>query len=115
MKHTPYQEIELKPFSGEDTRGAGIRWLISERDGAENFAMRMIELEPGGYSPRHCHPGEHEIFVWKGTGELQVGGRSYPLRPGIAAFVPGGTEHQFINTSPDQKLEFICVIPLAGK
>jgi len=115
MKHTPYQDVELKPFTGEGTRGAGIRWLICDRDGAENFAMRMIELEPGGHSPRHRHAGEHEIFVWKGGGELQAEGRSYPLRPGIAAFVPGGTEHQFVNTSETEKLEFICVIPLAGK
>ena len=111
MKHTDYKDVPLEHFSGGGAKNAAIRWIIGERDGAENFAMRMIELEEGGHSPCHTHPGEHEIFVWRGKGELTIEGKNYPLEPGIAAFVPGGTEHQFINTG-SEKLEFICVIPL---
>lgn len=111
MKHTDYRDVPLEKFTGDGAKGAGIRWIIGKRDGAENFAMRMIELEPGGHSPCHSHPGEHEIFVWRGRGELKTGGKNYTLEPGTAVFVPEGIEHQFRNLG-DETLEFICVIPL---
>ena len=111
MKHSDYRDVPLENFAGDGASGASIRWLVGERDGAENFAMRMIELAPGGHSPSHSHAGEHEVFVWSGKGELTIEGKNYPLEPGITAFVPEGTDHQFRNTG-DEKLEFICVIPL---
>ena len=111
MKHTDYKDVPLEKFAGDGAKGAGVRWLVGERDGAENFAMRMIELEPGGHSPCHSHPGEHEVFVWRGRGELEIDGRNHTLEPGTAAFVPAGIEHQFRNVGEDT-LEFICVIPL---
>jgi quercetin dioxygenase-like cupin family protein len=113
MKVVGYKSVELEPFTAPDARGAGIRWLIALRDGAHNFAMRMIELEPSGYTPCHTHPGEHEVFVWRGQGELRLAGVTHPLVPGTVAFVPAETEHQFVNTSGENSLEFICVIPIA--
>ncbi|HUU26713.1 MAG TPA: cupin domain-containing protein [archaeon] len=112
MKRVEYKSVELEPVSGPEAKGAGIRWLISAKDGAPNFAMRMIEIEPGGYSPHHLHPGEHEVFVWRGSGELRLEGETFPLAPGIVAYVPPEIKHQFVNTSQKEKLEFICVIPI---
>ena len=67
--------------------------MISQKDGAPNFAMRMIDVAPGGYTPSHSHPGEHEIFVWSGIGEIRLeGGESRTLEPGMIAFVPEMTE-----------------------
>jgi len=111
MKHVDYKSVELEHFPDPQSKGAGIRWLISRADGAPNFAMRMIEIDPGGYSPCHSHQGEHEVFIWSGQGELKIEGRSLPLAPGTAVFVPGNVEHQFVNSSLTEKLEFICVIP----
>lgn len=112
MKIVDYKTVELENVSSDDAKGAGIRWLVGERDGAGNFAMRMIELEPEGYSPLHSHSAEHQVFVWKGKGVLEVEGKQHLLEPGVTAFVPGGVTHQFRNTSKYSKLEFICVIPL---
>ena len=115
MKITDYKSVPSEPFTGSGSKGAGIRWLIAEKDGAENFAMRMIEIEPGGYSPCHSHPGEHEVFVWRGRGELRLSDGKHELVPGIVAFVPSDVEHQFVNVSQEEKLEFICVIPILKK
>ncbi len=111
MKHTDYRDVPLEKFVGGGAKDAGVRWLVGEKDGAKKFAMRMIELAPGGHSPNHSHAGEHEVFVWRGKGELMIEGKNYVLEPGITAFVPDGTDHQFRNTG-DETLEFICVIPL---
>jgi quercetin dioxygenase-like cupin family protein len=39
----------------------------------------------------------------------------YPIAEGNTVFVPGGVEHQFLNTSETEEFEFICVIPKEGK
>ena len=112
MKSADYKSVELEPVPPSASKGAGIRWLISEADGAGNFAMRMIEIEPGGYSPHHTHESEHEVFVYRGEGEVQVEGKTYPLSPGMVVFVPPNLKHQFLNTSDTERLEFICVVPI---
>ncbi|MBN2288594.1 MAG: cupin domain-containing protein [Candidatus Glassbacteria bacterium] len=115
MKSVDYKTVELEDFSAPGAKGAGIRWLISEADGAENYAMRMIELEPGGQSPSHTHGSEHEVFVWRGQGEVRLEGAAHPLAPGTVVFVPPDVHHQFVNTSDRERIEFICVIPIERK
>ncbi|MEA2063490.1 MAG: cupin domain-containing protein [Gemmatimonadota bacterium] len=112
MKCVDYKSVELESFDVEGARGAGIRWLIGKADGAGNFAMRMIEIEPGGCSPYHSHGEEHEAFILRGRGEMRSKSERYQLAPGTVVFVPCEEEHQFVNLSDEEKLEFICVIPL---
>jgi len=47
-----------------------VRWLITEETGAPNFAMREFTVGPGGSTPRHVHPWEHEVFVLAGKGTV---------------------------------------------
>ena len=36
--------------------GTRMRWLIDDtHDGAPVYALRMVEIEPGGHSPHHQH------------------------------------------------------------
>ena len=63
MKIEKSSNITKKPVEMEGAKDVDIRWLISKEDGAENFAMRMFELQPGGHTPLHTHPQEHEVFV----------------------------------------------------
>jgi quercetin dioxygenase-like cupin family protein len=90
--------------------GVGERWLISKEDGAENFAMRMFELERGGHTPLHTHTHEHEVFIVEGEGVFVCEGREYPFGPEHVIFVPGGKEHCFRNTGK-AVLRFLCIIP----
>ena len=51
----------------------------------------------------------------KGEGRIRgkENGREYekPLSPGVAVFVPGDEEHQWINLRNDEPFGFICVVP----
>ena len=58
MKLLNYMDVEPKE-AGEDASGIKMRWLISKEMGANNFAMRFIEIDPEGFSPLHDHPWEH--------------------------------------------------------
>jgi len=65
MKIFQYQNVEAKD-ADEGTSKLRVRWLITKEIGAKNFAMRLFEMEPGGYSPLHSHPWEHEVFILEG-------------------------------------------------
>ena len=64
MKHIHYSEVELEEPSEEGIKDLKVRWFISKKDGAEKFAMRLFEIQPGGYSPLHQHDWEHEVFMF---------------------------------------------------
>jgi len=66
----PYTELKPEKVEMKGTANTTIRWLIAEKEGASNFFMRLFEVEPGGHTPFHSHPGEHEIFILDGKGNL---------------------------------------------
>ncbi len=47
--------------------GIRIRWLLTQKEGAPNFAMRD-RADPGVVFAPHHHPYEHEIYVLGGSG-----------------------------------------------
>jgi len=102
--------LQVEPATSYDTPGVRTRWVIGKPEGAPNFAMRVIEVEPGAATPHHEHQWEHEVFVLEGEGIVKGPGGEYPLRPGTAVYVPPMERHQFANTGTSV-LRFICVIP----
>ena len=111
MKIEKSGNIRKSPVETEGAKDVAIRWLISQEDGAENFAMRMFEVQPGGHTPLHTHPQEHEVFVLEGQGTFVYEGEEHPFESEFVIFVPGNKEHQFKNTG-DGLLRMLCIIPL---
>ena len=109
MKIFHYRDVEAKDAE-EGASKLRVRWLITKDIGAENFAMRLFEMEPGGYSPFHSHPWEHEVFILEGEG-IVVGEREErKFRAGNVIFVPPNEEHQFKNTG-ETTVKLLCLIP----
>jgi quercetin dioxygenase-like cupin family protein len=107
-----YTAVPAEPVGGE-AKGATIRWLIDDtHDGAPVYALRMIELEPGGHSPHHVHPYEHENFVVEGNGRVLIDQVSHDLKPGDVVLVPSGVVHQYANAGLTP-FRFLCGIPVA--
>ncbi len=107
-----YTEVPLQEV-GSHAPGAGIRWVIDEEhDGAPVYALRVVELTPGGQTPDHIHPYEHENFVIEGRGKVQIEDKSYPLQPGDVVFVPAGIRHHYENAA-DVPFKFLCGIPVS--
>lgn len=101
--------------AAENVKEAGaskvkVRWLITKEMGAPNFAMRLFEVEPNGYSPLHTHPWEHEVFILEGDGVVSDGKKSTLLKPNDVVFTLPDEWHQFKNTGK-KTLKFLCLIP----
>ncbi|MBW1867463.1 MAG: cupin domain-containing protein [Deltaproteobacteria bacterium] len=110
MKIQHYSDIQFTKFDTPGVKGTTGRVAIGKADGANNFCMRVFEVEKNGYSPRHIHDWEHEIFIHHGSGEVYQKGRWNPVVAGSTIFIPGNEEHQIRNTG-GQTLVFICLIP----
>ncbi|MBC8386047.1 MAG: cupin domain-containing protein [Candidatus Cloacimonetes bacterium] len=110
MKLINYKEVQLEDVDVEGAKGTKIRWLISQKEKAPNFAMRMFELEPGGHTPYHTHSWEHEVFCLEGEGLFvsEWGERSFKVWDVI--YVDPNTDHQFKNNG-ESILRFLCIIP----
>jgi quercetin dioxygenase-like cupin family protein len=112
MKIRHYRDVAPDPAGEAGADGVTIRWVIGRPEGAANFSMRVIAVGPGGHTPFHRHPWEHEVFVLSGAGfVVQEEGES-SCRAGDVVFIGPGEAHQFRNPA-DDPLEFICLIPIS--
>jgi len=110
MKISHYEEVAQQPVEMEGSSGCKVRWLLGEKEGAPNFAMRQFEVEPGGYTPRHSHPYEHEVFVLEGEGVVYEGNAPHHLQAGDVVLVKPNEMHQFRNMG-SSPLKFLCLVP----
>jgi quercetin dioxygenase-like cupin family protein len=105
-----YGTVQAKDVDVDGASKVKVRWLLTKEMGAINFAMRVFEIEPEGYTPLHTHPWEHEIFILEGEGQLFDGKKETLLRAGDAVFVKPDERHQFKNRAKEL-FKFICLIP----
>lgn len=110
MKVQSSQSVELQAVTMPGSSACQVRWLLSRDDGAPNFAMRQFEVAPGGFTPRHHHPYEHEIYVLEGEGEVYDGNTPHAIHAGDVVLVKPDDVHQFKNVG-DKPLKFLCLIP----
>jgi len=104
-----YQDVKAKDIE-EGALKLRVRWLITKEMGAENFAMRLFEMEPGGYSPFHSHPWEHEVFILEGEGVVVGETKESEFRAGEVIFLPANERHQFKNNG-EKIVKFLCLVP----
>ncbi len=106
-----YREITPESTGVE---GLTARWGINASQGATNFSMRLLELEPLKSTPMHQHESEHEIFVLVGRGEVVTEEGAYPIREGSIIYIAPNEIHKFNNTGADI-LRFVDAVMFPSK
>jgi len=101
-----WEGISCETYVGDATK----REVISQRDGANNFAIRYFEVAPGRHTSLDSHPHDHGVIVVRGKGAVLLGTEKHEINYGDAIDIPPLEIHQFENNS-DEPLGFICVIP----
>jgi quercetin dioxygenase-like cupin family protein len=110
MKIKPASEVPARTVEVDGAKDVRIRLLIHKEENAPVFHMRQFTVEPGGYTPRHTHPWEHEVYILRGRGTAVTPEGDRPIQTGDAIYVAPGDEHQFQNTGAEP-LEFLCLVP----
>ena len=112
MKIRNYHKVEKRDaFIREKSSGVGVRVAISVEDGATQLAMRVVEIEIGGFTSLHTEEHEQAIFVTKGSGIITDGKKECRLTNDDVLFIPAQQEHQIKNTG-DTKLILVSTIPI---
>ena len=112
MKIRHYTDAALEDVAREDFDGVKARYVITDKEGAPHFAMRVFEFEPGGHTSLHQHPEEHEIFIVEGEiTAVNDQGVESALKPGHTLFIPPNELHQLKNQS-GRAAKIICLIPI---
>lgn len=110
MKAFNYKNIKAEKVE-QDVKGtATIRWLVTKDMGAENFAMRFFEVDPGSQAGPHSHAWEHEVFILDGNGVFKSGEEEFEVGPGSVVFIPPYEPHQLKNTG-NMTMKYLCLIP----
>jgi len=110
FKAVHFTQVEVEDVKADGFEGVRVRWLISKKDGAQNFAMRYFEISPGGQSAFHSHDWEHEVFILKGEGLVVCGNEERKVSVGYVVFIPPNIPHSFKNTG-EETLGFLCLVP----
>lgn len=108
-----FKDLIATEVTSPAAKNAAMKVLISPKEGWEGYVMRVIELQPEGYSPKHAHDWPHINFIIEGRGTLLIDETLHELVPGGYAYVPGNTLHQFSNAG-DVPFKFICIVPEEG-
>ncbi len=107
-----WKDVEGKAVTEAGADGVTIRVLMGDNVGAPNFTTRHFEVAPGGHTPYHTHPWEHEVYILSGKGKARRKGGETEVGPGSFVYVPPDEEHSFVNAG-DAPFSFLCVIPAA--
>ncbi len=100
----------VEPETVEGAPGVLVRWLLTEKDGANNFNMRVFEIEPGRQTEHHRHAWEHEVFVLSGKGKVWSESGEQEIGPEQVVLVAPQELHHFASIG-DTPLKFICCVP----
>ena len=94
-------------------KDALMKVLVGPSEGWGDHVMRVFELQPGGYTPKHAHDWPHINVVLEGKGTLFINGIENPVEAGAYAYIPNNELHQFKNAG-DKPFKFICIVPKDG-
>jgi len=106
-------DLEGKVITSPEAKDSLMKVLISPKEGWNGYVMRVIEVNKGGYTPKHSHPWPHINYVIEGTGQLLIDDKFHSVISGAYAYVPSNTVHQFKNVGGDI-FKFICIVPEEG-
>ena len=86
--------------------------FIRELHHTEAQSLAEATLEPGQATERHYHRATEEIyFVIKGSGDMEVDGRTERVRPGDAILIPAGAWHTLVNDGTSELRILCCCVP----
>jgi quercetin dioxygenase-like cupin family protein len=88
--------------------GTSMQVLIGCEE-APNFAFRKFVMDPNGGMPKHTNLVEHEQYILRGSGIIEIAGESFEVSEGDSVYIPSQVPHSY--KAGKDGFEFICVVP----
>lgn len=113
MKIKKRNELVREDIADSDAQGVRFYPVITARDGAPNFALRLFELEPEGHTPYHTHEWEHEVYIIEGNGFIIGEIKKLRVEKNDFIFIEPDEMHQFM--AGEAGLKMLCIVPNKGQ
>ncbi|KAB1192631.1 cupin domain-containing protein [Haloferax sp. MBLA0076] len=101
-------DIDYEAVGAAEGMSKGV--LVSDADGAPNFAIRRFVLDAGASVPKHTNEVEHEQHVLSGRYVVGIEDEEHEVEAGDSIFIPAGVVHWYRNES-DEEGAFLCAVP----
>ncbi|MFC2085221.1 cupin domain-containing protein [Bacteroidota bacterium] len=112
MKIINLSEVNKTKVLMEGADSAFKQIPISKNDRTPTYSFRVFTIEPGGFTPYHCHDYEHLNYIIDGEGFLiNEKGENQIVKKGDFAIVLPNEKHQYRNISEQNDLVLICAVP----
>ena len=111
IKHR--HDVPAVDVSMEGAKDVQVRVLLGPDDQTPTFAMRVFDFAPGGHTPYHDHPFEHEILILSGNITIVTPEGEQPVRVDDVIYVAPNETHQFKNRSGSEPASMMCLVPIA--
>jgi quercetin dioxygenase-like cupin family protein len=112
MKKKHSSDVQAVEVGKNGFRGMSARYLWTKDDECENYALRLMEFEPGGHTSFHSHAEEHEFSFLEGEpAYVDAEGNQTLLVPGDTVYTPPNEPHQIKNVGTTT-MKMICTIPI---
>src|SRR5690606_8394067 len=76
-----------------------------------NVQLVVMSIDPGEDIGAEAHPVEQCLHIVEGNGRAEVGGQTAQLSSGSMVCVPGGSQHNIINTGNEPLKLFTVYSP----
>ena len=108
------RETDVERETWSDSRGrVGFRTIFGGVDIPGDFTAGVADLDAGGWLGHHRHEPAEIYYVLDGEGALTVDGEDLPVTAGMAAYIPGNSEHGIRNTGT-RPMRFFYVFAVAS-
>lgn len=111
VKHR--HDVPAAAVGMEGAKDVKVRVLLGPGDQVPTFAMRVFELAPGGHTPYHDHPFEHEVLILSGDITIVTPTGDKPVRVDDVIYIAPNETHQFKNRSETKPASMMCLVPIA--
>jgi quercetin dioxygenase-like cupin family protein len=92
-------EIDVEREAWSDSRGqVGFRTIFGGLNVPGDFTAGVTDLDVGGWLGHHRHEPAELYYVLDGEGTLTIDGEDHAVSAGMAAYIPGNSEHGIRNT-----------------
>jgi quercetin dioxygenase-like cupin family protein len=112
MKKKHFSEVTPIEITKPGFKGMLARYIWTTDDDCKNYAMRLMEFEPGGHTSYHSHLEEHEFYFLEGVpAYVDADGNEVRLAPGDSIYCLPDEPHQIKNVG-ETIMRMICTIPI---
>lgn len=85
------------------------RYVVVDNTFLKNLIISSTDLKPGKSTSGHSHQGQEEVYNFvKGSGQMKIEDKTFPVSEGDIILIEDGKFHQVINNSKEN-LYFVCV------